>query len=348
MKINKWVKWWLFVGLVMIFLQIVLGGITRLTGSGLSITKWDIVIGSIPPLNQGDWQAAFDLYKETPQFQKVNNLMDLGAFKQIYFWEYIHRLWARLMGFVFIIPVFIFLLKSWIPKPLKIRLSVVFLLALLVASFGWIMVASGLINRPLVNAYKLSFHLILALILYIYLLWTYLISVNNNKLYKYLAPYKKLFAFIFAFILLQMFFGGIMSGMKASLYYPSWPDMNGEYFPAVLFDSNYWNYENFVNYDSSRFMPALIQFLHRLFGYIIFLLSIVSLYKLWKSQSEITRLWTILFFLIILLQIILGVLTLIASRGTIPVLLGVLHQFNAILLLTLSVFMYYSSVNNTK
>jgi len=153
------VKIWLFIGLVMIFVQVLLGGITRLTGSGLSITKWEIVTGILPPMSQEAWQAEFDLYKATPQYQKINEGMSLSEFKFIYFWEYIHRLWARMMGFVFIIPFVVFLFKGHLDKALIKRLGGVVLMAAIVASFGWIMVASGLEDRPWVNAYKLSLHL---------------------------------------------------------------------------------------------------------------------------------------------------------------------------------------------
>ena len=159
------VKIWLVIGLVMIFFQIIIGGITRLTGSGLSITKWEIETGAIPPLNHDQWQDEFELYKRTPQYQKINQGMDLSRFKWIYFWEYLHRLWARSMGFVFLIPLVIFWLKGYLGvKGLKKDLLIVFLLAALVGMFGWIMVGSGLVERPWVNAYKLSIHLGLALI----------------------------------------------------------------------------------------------------------------------------------------------------------------------------------------
>lgn len=170
----QWLKYWLFTGLIFLFFQVVIGGITRLTGSGLSITKWDIVTGTFPPMSEETWIEEFELYKKTPQYHKINAGMSISAFKWIYFWEYLHRLWARTMGFVFLIPFLIFYRKKLISNHLLRRLGVVILLAMLAATFGWIMVASGLVNRPWVNAYKLSFHLCIALSVYTALLWTYL------------------------------------------------------------------------------------------------------------------------------------------------------------------------------
>ena len=169
---NKYIKAWLIAGLVLLFFQIVIGGITRITGSGLSITKWEIVTGTLPPLNDSAWQQEFDLYKETPQYNMINQGMNLDKFKFIYFWEYFHRLWARIMGIIFIIPLIFFIFKKWIDKDLLRRMGYVFFSAMLAAIFGWIMVASGLVERPWVNAYKLSLHLGIALMTLGFLLWT--------------------------------------------------------------------------------------------------------------------------------------------------------------------------------
>jgi len=149
------VRNWLILGLVLIFVQVVVGGITRLTGSGLSITKWEIVTGTLPPLNETSWLAEFDLYKATPQYEKMNEGMSLGDFKFIYFWEYFHRLWARMMGFAFIIPLAYFLFKGYIDRALGKRLGLVFLAAALTASFGWIMAKTRLLDRR--SAYRPNF-----------------------------------------------------------------------------------------------------------------------------------------------------------------------------------------------
>lgn len=336
------VKVWLIVGLVMVFGQVVIGGITRLTGSGLSITKWEIVTGSIPPLTEQAWQAEFELYKETPQYHKINKGMSLSAFKFIYFWEFFHRLWARTMGLVFAIPFFIFWRKGWLDRALMRRLGIVVLLAAIAASFGWIMVASGLVNRPWVNAYKLTMHLSLGFILFSYLLWTTFkviqptpAKIENKSLQKWSFA-------VMVIAAVQIVLGGIMSGTKAALFYPTWPDMRGEVVPNLLFNSANWNVENFVQYDATPFMVALIQALHRGTAY---LLTIMVLWFFFKGIKIATPkpFRTGLYLLITMLgiQVVLGILTLVNSVGVIPVGLGVMHQGGALLLLAIALFLNY-------
>ena len=167
-EVPKAVRTWLLIGVVMVFFQIVIGGITRLTGSGLSITEWAPIMGTIPPLNAQEWEHAFDLYKETPQFLKINPDMDMGGFKAIFFWEWFHRLWARTMFGIFLIGFFYFLWKKWMPANLRRHLLVIVGLGALEGMFGWIMVASGLKDRPWVNAYKLTVHLSIGLLIFSY------------------------------------------------------------------------------------------------------------------------------------------------------------------------------------
>ena len=163
-KFSKTIRIWLITGLVMLIGQVILGGITRLTGSGLSITRWDIVSGVIPPLNTAQWIDAFELYKQTPQYHKINAHFTLSDFKFIYFWEYMHRLWVRILGFIFLIPFTIFGIRKQINFYLIKRLGLVVFFTALTASAGWIMVKSGLVDRPWVDAYKLSLHFILAIL----------------------------------------------------------------------------------------------------------------------------------------------------------------------------------------
>ncbi|NUN99188.1 MAG: COX15/CtaA family protein [Saprospiraceae bacterium] len=339
----KLLKIWLIIGLLMIFGQVVIGGITRLTGSGLSITKWEIVTGSLPPMGERAWNEAFDLYKATPQYQKINAGMSLAEFKFIYFWEYFHRLWARLMGFVFAIPFFIFWRKGWIDRVLMRRLAIVIGLAALAASFGWIMVASGLVNRPWVNAYKLTLHLSIGLSLYGYLFWTTLGvfypdrgMVRHNNVNKW--------AKIMTVVLgVQIVLGGIMSGMKAGLFYPTWPDMNGELIPALLFQSTQWNVDNFVHYDSAPFMSALIQVLHRLTAYGLTIIVLAYFFKARKlAAPPVFHTWLYLLITLLVVQVTLGILTVVSCVGLVPVGLGVLHQAGALLLLTAALFQNYA------
>lgn len=327
-------------GIVMIFFQIVIGGITRLTGSGLSITKWEIVTGTIPPLNEADWNQEFDLYKQTPQYQKINEGMSLSEFKFIYFWEYFHRLWARLMGFVFIIPFAFFTISGRLKGRLLKQTVILFFLAALVASFGWVMVASGLIDRPWVSTYKLTMHLSLAVITFLYL-WFVFFNAGNVKRMNIGIRHRRILAIIFILTALQVILGGIVAGSKAALAFPSWPDMNGSYFPAVLFDGSAWNTDAFVHYDKNSLFPALVQFLHRNLAYLLAL--VIALWIYWTRDIK-ERSWrssNILLGSILLLQIVLGILIVINALGGIPLWYGVLHQGVGILLISTVFYQVY-------
>ena len=328
---------WLLIGVIMVFVQILLGGITRLTGSGLSITRWEIVTGTLPPMNADEWKESFDLYKQTPQYQKINEGMTMAEFKFIFFWEYLHRLWARLMGFVFAIPFLFFLARKSLTKTLLKRLGVVVLLAGLAAIFGWIMVASGLTDRPWVNAYKLAIHLGLGVSLFIYLFFTWLSHRGYNR-YHGDVRWKRPVIWMLVLVSTQFILGGLMSGMKAALNYPTWPLMHGDYIPEVLLVAGNWNLDNILLYDQSGFMAALVQFLHRNLAYIILLFSIVFGIRWHRTVSSKWQWVSILLVGIIVVQAALGILTLLHSIGSIPVIWGVLHQGFGIILLT---FMMY-------
>jgi cytochrome c oxidase assembly protein subunit 15 len=325
---------WLMIGVIMIFIQILLGGITRLTGSGLSITRWEIVTGTLPPLNDRQWEDAFILYQETPQYKRINEGMDLTRFKFIFFWEYIHRLWARSMGFIFLFPFLYFLFRGSLYPVLLKRLGVVISLAALAALFGWIMVASGLKDRPWVDAYKLTVHLGLGVSLFVFMFLTWLkhkgLATHHSD--KRLHVSLKL---IIALAIIQFAFGGVMSGMKASIAFPTWPLMNGSYLPQILTEGQNWNTDNFLLYDKSGFMPALVQFVHRNLAYLLLVLITLFSVRFYKSSpSALSWIsWSLVG--IIVVQASLGIITLLNSVGGIPLLYGVLHQGVAILLLTL-------------
>lgn len=341
-KISKVVKVWLIIGIAMVFMQVVIGGVTRLTGSGLSITKWEIVTGTLPPLNPAQWEVEFDLYKATPQYEKINEGMSMSQFKFIYFWEYFHRLWARTMGFVFLIPFIFFLFTGKLSKVLIRDLSIVIVLTVFVASLGWIMVASGLINRPWVNAYKLTFHLCAALVMFGYLLWTtYKVFLPTRLVFhnNVLIKGSRVFLFVLA---VQIFLGGIMSGMKAGLFFPTWPDMNGALLPDTLLTIDNWNVDNFISYDQNSFMPAFIQFTHRGIAYLLIIIGLTIFFKIRKASIPI-RILRIVYMLVTMLviQAMLGILTVINCIGHIPVSLGVLHQAGALILLAIALLLVY-------
>lgn len=337
----SWVKYWLFTGLVFVFFQVVIGGITRLTGSGLSITKWDIITGTVPPMSDESWIREFDLYKETPQYKKINQGMTISEFKWIYFWEYLHRLWARTMGFVFLIPFVIYFTKKWLSPHLLRRLAVVVALAMLAATFGWIMVASGLIDRPWVNAYKLSFHLCIALSVYSALLWTFL-EYRSGQIVPLFKRDHLLSYSIWVLLWIQLFLGGIMSGMKAGLFYPTWPDMNGEFIPHIVFNSPLFSVDEWVHYDRTGLAPAVIQILHRFTAYALLLLGSALFYRLvYRGSNMRVSVAAKAFYAMLIIQALLGIITVVMCKGQIPLLWGVLHQAGAVILLTVTMVLRF-------
>lgn len=329
---SKSVSLWLLIGLVGVLGQIVIGGVTRLTGSGLSITKWEIVTGTLPPMNEAEWEEAFQLYRETPQYALINKGMSLGSFKYIYFWEYFHRLWARWLGVVFLVPFLFFWSRGLLSRDLMRRLGILVLLAAITASFGWIMVASGLTERPWVNIYKLGTHLLLGFAVFVYLLdvwYRYRVSVHpfhDRRLYL-------LSGWVFLLLVLQVFLGGMVSGMKAGFAYPTWPSMNGSWIPAILLDGDAWHWDAFVRYDENTFMPAFAQFSHRMVAYVLLLVVLILCYRLAKSGRHRLRNWSLWLMIVVLIQVGLGILTVVSFQKGIPVLWASWHQMGGLVLL---------------
>ena len=319
--------------------QVILGGITRLTGSGLSITSWDIITGVIPPMSKAEWIELFEIYKQTPQFKKINSDFDLRDFKFIYFWEYLHRLWARTLGIVFLIPFVIFLIKKQIDIFLVKRLFLVVFLTALTASAGWIMVQSGLVDRPWVNAYKLTLHFILAILTIAAMVKAIAdVYLMENKQKK---GYTGFVMILLSFTFLQLIFAGLLSGMRAGLYFPTWPSMNGRFIPEVLLDSNNWTWHNMTNYDSFDFAPALVQFIHRMLAYIILVLTVYYYHK--KRNRVHTRAikWLTLSYVLVVFQVFLGIMTLLKIKTGIPLFYGTMHQLVGILFTISLLFLFY-------
>ncbi|VAW21650.1 Heme A synthase, cytochrome oxidase biogenesis protein Cox15-CtaA [hydrothermal vent metagenome] len=343
-KYSKTVRNWLLVGLIMLIGQVILGGITRLTGSGLSITRWDIITGVIPPLNPEEWLNAFELYKETPQFHKLNSTFTIREFKFIYFWEYFHRLWVRSLGFIFLIPFIFFVVKKQLDFYLIKRLGLVIFLTILTASAGWIMVQSGLVNRPWVNAYKLTIHFILAVLVITAMVKT-VADVYRFKSLKMVVS-NKIVLITLGITFIQLIFAGLMSGMKAGLYYPSWPDMNGEFIPGVLLSSSNWNWNNFINYDTYLFAPAFIQFTHRMLAYILIFSTLYMYFKLKDKIETTSKKWLDFTIILVIIQVLLGIFTVLNVHGKIPLFLGVSHQLVGLLYFMSLLFLYYSLRDN--
>ena len=341
--IKRVVRTWLLIGVVMVFVQVVVGGITRLTDSGLSITEWAVIQGTLPPMNAVEWNEAFELYKVAAkkQYERLHADMTLSEFKVIFFWEYIHRLWARFMGFVFLFPFLFFLWKGWLPKWLVRRLGVVILLAMGAATFGWIMVASGLNedNRTWVSAYKLVGHLSIATALFGCLFWTYLRAIQNQVRDAHLASLRKFAWGVAALLFVQIAFGGLMAGMRAGLIHPYFPFfVEGERLLSILGAGD----ADFVNYESSAYVKGFVQILHRATAYLLVVVMILFVRKTWKAEiSQKLRLGTYGLLGILGIQFSLGVLTVINSIGSIPIAYGALHQGVALILLINLLFVIY-------
>ena len=333
-SVNRLLIIWLWIGIFMVLVQIMLGGITRLTGSGLSITRWDIVTGTLPPLNNAQWEEAFDLYKASPQYQKINQDFLLSDFKFIFFWEYIHRLWARTLGFVFIFPLIYFAVKGFLDRFLIKRLVMIFVLGILAAVLGWIMVQSGLQDRPWVSAYKLCIHLGSACLV-ILVMWDTLLTIRIKNLMLVSSHLVMNVNILFVLIFVQILLGAIMAGTKAALFYPTWPDMHGEFFPDYLFNGNNWSVSNFLHYDKNPLVIVLIQFLHRSLAYIIFAYFGFIFYFYFSYIKIVPNLKSVFYFLALLLclQICLGIVTLVLSLGSIPIFFGAFHQIVGVLFL---------------
>jgi len=323
--------------------QVILGGITRLTGSGLSITSWNIITGVIPPIGKQQWVELFELYKQTPQFHKINSDFTLRDFKFIYFWEYLHRLWVRTLGMIFLVPFIIFIIRKQIDLFLIKRLALVVILTALTASAGWIMVMSGLVERPWVNAYKLTLHFMLAALtigaMVKCIADVYLMENKPKK------GHTKFVLILLIFTTLQLIFAGLMAGMQAGLYYATWPSMNGAFIPDVLLDSSNWTLHNLTNYDRFAFAPALVQFIHRLLAYIILLLTVYFYHKKRNHVHTGAIKWLTVSYLLVVFQVFLGIMTLLKIKTGIPLIYGALHQLVGILYLISLLFLYYSLRN---
>jgi cytochrome c oxidase assembly protein subunit 15 len=325
---------WLFIGCVMVLVQIAIGGITRLTDSGLSITEWEVIRGTLPPMNQDEWDIAFKKYQSIAkkQFESIHSDMTLDAFKKIYFWEYFHRLWARAMGFVFLIPFVYFLARKRFDTPLIRKLGGVIVLATIAAIFGWIMVASGLNNdkRTWVSAYNLLGHLCIALSLFSYLLYTYYQYAHEELHQRVVYSNRSLWIWIGFAFLFQFALGALVAGMKAGLTLP-YPFLILKYDHIVeIFKSSDITVASLYDYEPNPVVKVLVQIAHRAMGYLIFLLSAVFIFE--NRAVFFRNLSLIIFSLLLIGQILLGLFTVSYSIGKIPIVFGVLHQTTAFLL----------------
>jgi heme a synthase len=330
MKDNRKVVYWLLTGCFLIFVMVVVGGITRLTHSGLSISNYQLISGTIPPMNEVEWQAAFDLYKQYPEYQKINHQMTLAEFKDIYFWEWIHRVIGRSIGLVFLIPFIYFLLKKQLTKP-TIRKALILLgLGAFQGFLGWYMVKSGLVDRPDVSHYRLAMHLTTAFITFAYTLWVALdlIYPQSKEIDK---PFRNLIRFGLAILLLQIIWGAFVAGLDAGWIHNHWPKMNdGEWMHETVTIEQTPVWKNFVEGKSG------VQFVHRYLAIVVVLLIFLIAWKSHKmnlTQHQLLGIKIMVAF--VLIQFIMGVFTLLLQ---VPVWLGVAHQVMAFFLLAAMTF----------
>ncbi len=329
-KINNQLSIWLIFMFWIVSVMIVVGGLTRLTDSGLSITKWQLFSGLLPPLNENDWISYFDLYKEIPEFKLQNYNMGIQEFKIIFWWEWAHRFLGRLIGISFLIPLVYFSFKIKISE--LFNLYLIFFLICFQGFIGWYMVSSGLVDRIDVSHFRLSIHLLIAFLILSLILWNYL-KLRNEKIISNKINSIIPFSFLIL-IFIQIAIGAFVSGMDAGKIYNSWPFMGNSYFPD---DNDFMNLFKISAFSD----PSLVQFIHRNLAYLIGVFYLLIFYKIYKNKmNELYRSINILGFFIIL-QIILGILTIIYGA---QIYIASMHQISSIFLVSSCIYFYYINI----
>ena len=331
-KYNNFFTNWLLFLITLVAFIIIIGGLTRLTDSGLSITKWEVFKGILPPLNQVEWNRYFSEYKSIPQYILLNYDMTMKEFKFIFFWEYFHRILGRLIGLFFFIPFIFLIYKRILNNYLILRLTGISLLILLQGLIGWYMVKSGLVNDVSVSHYRLSLHLFTAFIIFSSLIWIYLnhktkVKINFFQINFQFVSLKILVFFIF----FQIVIGAFVSGLDAGKIYQTWPLMNGYYFPSDNFVVNLFNFKD----------PSFVQFVHRNIAYIIFFLSVYSGVYIYINKIKNLYYYYLIFIFIIAIQILLGILVLFSN---VNIYFASLHQISSIFLIISSLNLYFHSI----
>ena len=331
-QLKNYISYWLVSMFWIVSIMIVVGGLTRLTDSGLSITQWQLFSGFLPPVNETQWDNYFNLYKKIPEFELQNYLMTLKEFKVIFWWEWIHRFLGRLIGLSFLIPLIYFSFKVGFKK-LKI-LYFIFLLICFQGFIGWYMVSSGLIDRVDVSHFRLSVHLLIAFLILSLIFWNYLKLKNILFTVKKLNPFIAYFFISLIFLLIVV--GAFVSGMDAGKIYNSWPLMGASYFPNDSQFTNLFNLDAFSD-------PSLVQFMHRNLAYIILGFYFFILIMIYRNNISIHyKIIKIIGFLLII-QIILGILALVNGA---QIFLASMHQISSIFLVSSSVFFLHLNNNS--
>ncbi len=331
-KINKLFVNWLGLSLILVFLIIIVGGLTRLTNSGLSITEWELFSGILPPFNEKTWVEYFNLYKGIPQYKFLNPNMTLNEFKIIFYWEYYHRVLARIIGLFFLIPLIYFYLSKKIKKEYMRICYFIFILIVFQGIVGWFMVKSGLVNNVTVSHYRLSIHLTIAILIISSIFWLIrnIVTKNNKIFFKFSSnnlPFLLLILLVFA----QIILGAFVSGLDAGKIYQTWPKMGNTFIPNDLIVQNFVTFFDFNNH-------SLVQFYHRILAYVI--VFYVLLLSIFIFKNKLVSLYMpikiLLFFLF--LQATLGILTLISD---INIFIASTHQITSVLLVFSALNLYY-------
>ncbi len=326
-SLNKYICIWLYIMFWMISLMIVVGGLTRLTDSGLSITQWQLFSGILPPFNESQWLNYFNLYKQIPEFKLQNYSMSLNEFKIIFWWEWGHRFLGRLIGICFLLPLIYFQIKLSFKK--TISLFLIFILICFQGFLGWYMVSSGLVDRVDVSHFRLSAHLIIAFVILSLIYWNYLyfkqVTNSKKKISKYI-----LIIFIFL-IFLQISVGAFVAGMDAGKIYNSWPLMGLNFFPD---DNNLLNLFKLSAFSD----PSLVQFMHRNLAYFISIYYLLLIIKIIRNQLYEFYKPIIIVGIILLTQILLGILTLLFGAH---IILASMHQISSIFLVSSSIYLLF-------
>ena len=327
-NINNQLSIWLITMFFIISVMIIVGGLTRLTDSGLSITKWQLFSGLIPPLNQEDWIMYFNLYKQIPEFKLQNFNMTISEFKIIFWWEWAHRFLGRLIGICFLLPLIYFSFKIKFSKLLNFYF--IFFLICFQGFLGWYMVSSGLVDRVDVSHYRLSVHLVLAFLILSLIFWSYLkITVlNNNQSFRI----NRFIPFCFLILIfVQIAIGAFVSGMDAGKIYNSWPLMGSTYFPN---DNNISNLFKLSAFDD----PSLVQFIHRNLAYVISIFYLLILFKIYRNKIYDLYRSVNLLGIIIIIQVFLGVFTILYGA---QILIASMHQLSSIFLVSSCIYFIY-------
>jgi cytochrome c oxidase assembly protein subunit 15 len=329
---KRFVQIWLYSMFILVFLIVAVGGLTRLTDSGLSITEWELFKGILPPLTNAKWLFYFDEYKKIPEYVEINYNMTLSEFKVIYYWEYGHRILARLIGLFSIIPMIYLFFKFKKERKNISKYSVIFILICIQGFVGWFMVSSGLIENTDVSHYRLALHLSLALTILSIIFWFIMEIIK-------ISPFKKKFNnsflnFFFILIILQIVLGAFLAGMDGGLIYNSWPDMNGNFLPNDINNIDLFLYSSLDN-------PSVIQFYHRFTAYLLFISLLFLNYYTYRTKIDFKP--VLILNIAIFVQIVLGIVTLITG---VKITYASLHQLGSIFVLTSFLYIKYKNTIN--